>query len=90
MANPEQRAAWRETFVSGQEKLIAAERLLPLIHLVPLSVLDADQVQSTAVVEALVVSLIWGSDAVPQDSLEHVLLCVPLGALGENVPVETV
>eukprot|EP00971_Amphidinium_carterae_P324479 6448577-Amphidinium_carterae.1 len=79
------RQAWQQAFVAGQEKLVAAERLLPQIHLLPLAVLNSEETQSTAMVEVLVAGLVWGELGLPQDRLEFVLLCVPLHALTEDL-----
>eukprot|EP00971_Amphidinium_carterae_P049378 973154-Amphidinium_carterae.2 len=86
----ELRRAWSQTFVSGQEKLIAAERMLPLVHLLPHYLLDPEQLGSSTVCEVLVVSLLWSEGSVPQDGLERVLVCAPPSACGENQQLEIV
>eukprot|EP00971_Amphidinium_carterae_P051090 1005860-Amphidinium_carterae.1 len=84
------RRVWSQAFVSGQAKLVAADRLLPLVHLLPHHLLDAGQLGSSTVVEVLIVALLWAEDAAPQDILERVLVCVPLGAVAEGSQTETV
>eukprot|EP00971_Amphidinium_carterae_P330700 6463869-Amphidinium_carterae.1 len=86
----EQKKAWVHAFGAGQEKLIAAERLLPLVHLLPLSVLDGDPQHSAILVETFVVCLVWSEGALPHEELEQVVFCVPLGVAGEGAGVEAV
>eukprot|EP00971_Amphidinium_carterae_P319228 6345207-Amphidinium_carterae.1 len=86
----EQQIAWRQAFVSGQEKLVVSERLLPRVHLIPHSIVNAEQPRSSAMVEAFVICLVWGENAVPADALEHAVFCVPLHAVGETTEIDAV
>eukprot|EP00971_Amphidinium_carterae_P112336 2225078-Amphidinium_carterae.2 len=71
------RRAWSQAFVNGQDKLLAAERLLPLVHLLPHHLLDpgkccsAGRVREGACLRTLVCC--WGKFTVGDNRLNRTL-----------------
>eukprot|EP00971_Amphidinium_carterae_P209328 4152287-Amphidinium_carterae.2 len=75
------RGAWKKAFADNLDKLVAAERALSVLHVVPTQLLSG--MGEDTLTEVMLVALVWGERTFPQDQIEEVIVCVPVAASDE-------